>query len=254
MDNKHNQFFLSFSFFNKEFKPGNRLIDLFSDCFSFHFQSSNTKKHIQKLNEIVLRASSNPSSTIIMSDASIKNHVATLILHIHYYNKPVIKTMHRVINVTTTKAELFAIHCGINQAVANSDINHLVIITNSLHTTKRIFNSLVHLYQIHSAVISQELREFFSKDSCNYIEFWDCPSKQKWPLHYSVDKDTKRIVFTPSFPCKSSWDFCRKIECDLILLQWRMLFQASDSKGRNFLDLLDDDLNPIKLLSIKEGP
>jgi len=30
-----------------------------------------------------------------------------------------------------------------------------------------------------------------------------------------------------------------------------MLFQASDSKGRNFLDLLDDDLNSIKPSSIK---
>jgi len=33
-----------------------------------------------------------------------------------------------------------------------------------------------------------------------------------------------------------------------------MLFQASDSKGRNFFDLLDDDLNPIEPLSIKGGP
>ena len=32
-----------------------------------------------------------------------------------------------------------------------------------------------------------------------------------------------------------------------------MLFQASDSKGRNFLDLLDDDLNPIEPSSIKRG-
>jgi len=33
-----------------------------------------------------------------------------------------------------------------------------------------------------------------------------------------------------------------------------MLFQASDSKGRNFLDLLDDDLNLIEPSSIKGGP
>ena len=33
-----------------------------------------------------------------------------------------------------------------------------------------------------------------------------------------------------------------------------MLFQASDSKGRNFLDLLDDNLNPIEPSSIKGGP
>jgi len=160
----------------------------------------------------------------------------------------------KAINVTTTEAELFVIHCGINQAVTNSDINHIVIITNFLHATKRIFNSSVHPYQIHLAAISQKLREFFSKNSCNYIEFWDCPSKQKWPLHYSVDKDTKRIIFTLSFPCKSFWDFCRKTKCDSILSQWKMLFQASDFKGRNFLDLLNDNLNPIEPSSIKGGP
>ena len=33
-----------------------------------------------------------------------------------------------------------------------------------------------------------------------------------------------------------------------------MLFQASDSKGRNFLDLLDDNLNPLELSSIKGEP
>ena len=33
-----------------------------------------------------------------------------------------------------------------------------------------------------------------------------------------------------------------------------MLFQVSDSKGKNFLDLLNDNLNPLESLSIKEGP
>jgi len=103
-------------------------------------------------------------------------------------------------------------------------------------------------------VISQELREFFSKNTCNHIEFWDCHSKQKWLLYYSVDKDTKIMVSTLSFPCKSSWDFCRKTECDLILSQWRVLFQAADSRGRNFLNLLDDDTNPIEPSSIKGSP
>ena len=254
VDDKHNEFFPSFYFFNKEFKPRNRLIDLFSDCFSCYFCSSNTKKHIKKLDKIALSASSNLSSTIVVSNTSIKNHVATLISHIHFFNKPVIKTKHRAINITTTKAELFAIWCGINQAVANSDVNHIVVVTDSLHTAKRIFDFSVHSYQIYSAMISQEIREFFSKDSCNCIEFWDCPSKQKWPLHYSVDNNTKKIVFTPSFLCKSSWDFCRKIESNLICSQWRMLFQVSDSKEKNFLELLDDNLNPLEPSSIKGSP
>ena len=171
------------------------------------------------MDEIALRVSSNPSSTIVVSNTSIKNHVTISISHIYFYNKPVIKTEHRAINITTTEAELFAIQCRINQAVANSDVNHIVVITDFLHAAKRIFNSSVHPYQIYLAAISQELRKFFSKDSHNHIKFWDCPSKQKWLLHYSMDKDTKRIVFTLLFPCKSSWDFCRKTKCDLILLQ-----------------------------------
>jgi len=40
----------------------------------------------------------------------------------------------------------------------------------------------------------------------------------------------------------------------MILSQWKMLFQALDSKGKNFLDLLDDDLNPLEPSSIKGGP
>ena len=105
VDNKYNEFFPFFSFFNKEFEPGNRLIDLFSDHFSFHFCFPNLKKHIEKLDKITFRVSSNPSSTIVVSDASIKNQVATSILHIYSYNKPVVKTLHRAINITTTEVD-----------------------------------------------------------------------------------------------------------------------------------------------------
>ena len=219
MNDKQNEFFPSFSFFNEEFKPGSQLTDLFPDCFSFHSYLSLVKKHIEKLDEIALRALSNPFSTIIVSDASIKNHIATLISHIHSFNKPVVKTIHRAINITTTEAELSAIWYSINQAVANFNTNHIVVITNFFHTARRIFDSSVHPYQIHSAMIFQELREFFSKDACNHIKFWDCPSKQQWPLHYFIYKETKNMISILLFLCKSSWDFCRKSECDLILSQ-----------------------------------
>ena len=126
VDNKHNKFFPLFSFFNEEFKPGNHLINVFSDCFSFHPCSSNNKNYIGKLDDITLRASSNPSSTIIVSDTSIMNYIATLISHFHSFNKPIIKTIHRAINITTTEAKLFAIWCGINQAVTSSNANQIV--------------------------------------------------------------------------------------------------------------------------------
>ena len=154
MDNKYNKFFPSFSFLNKKFKLENYLIDLFSDHFSFHSRSPNIKKHIEKLDDKVFRALFNPSSVIVVSDASIKNHVTMSISNIHSFNKPVVKTIHRVVNVTITEAKLFAIQCSINQAIDITNINYIVVITDSLHTARRIFDSLLHSYQIHSAVIS----------------------------------------------------------------------------------------------------
>ena len=254
MDNRHNKLHPSFSFFDEEFNPGNYLIDFFSDQFSFHPHSSNIKNHIKSLNDITFRVLSSPSSSIIISNASIKNYIATSISHIYLYNKPIIKIIHKAVNVTTTEAELFAIWYSINQAVSITNINHIVVIMDSLHAAKKIFDSLLHSFQIHSMVISHELRDFFSKNINNYIEFWDCPNKQKWLLYALVDKDSQRFNSIPIFSYKSSWDFCKKQECDFVLLQWKMSFQVADFKGRNFLELLDNNLNPIELLTIKDSP
>ena len=133
MDDKRNEFFPSFSFFNEEFKLESQLTDLFSDHFSFHSHSSDVERHIEKLDEIILWASSNLFLTIIVSDAGIKNYITTLISHIYSFSKTAIKTIHRAINITTTEAELFTIWCGINQAVANFNTNHIVVITDFLY-------------------------------------------------------------------------------------------------------------------------
>ena len=254
VDDKCNEIFLSFSFFNNKFITRKHLVDTFSDCFSFHPHTLNIQKHIEYLEEIAIRASSDLFWSIIVSNASIKNQVATSISHIHSFNKLIIKTLHKAINVTTAKAELFTIRCSINQAVADPCTKHIIVITNSLHIARKIFDLSTHSYQIHSAAISSELREFFSKDSTNCIEFWDCPSKQQWTLHQIVDKETKDIISILSFLCKSSWDFYRKFEYDSIFSQWKMTFQASDSRGSSFLDLLDDDLCPVKPSFSKGSP
>jgi len=168
MDNRYNKLFPSFSAFDKEFNPGDQLINSFPDQFSFHLYSSNIKNHIKNLDNIIFRVLSNPSSSIVVSDASIKNHVAMSILHIHLHDKPIIKIIYRVVNITTTKAELFTIQCSINQVVS---INYIIVITDSLHATKKIFDSSSHPYQIHSTAISQELRGFFTKNINNCIKF-----------------------------------------------------------------------------------
>jgi len=190
---------------------------------------------------------------IVVMDASIKNHVTISIAHVHVYDCSVIKTVHHTVNIMSTKVELFAIRCGINQATCIPNIKRIVIITDFIHTTKRIFDSLVHPYQIHLVAILHELRDFFEQSSNNTIEFWDCSSHCEWSLHAIVNKELKKFNLTPIYPCKSLWDFSRNIECYNILNSWKIQFQASDDKEHHFLELLDDNLNPIEPSIAKGG-
>ena len=189
-----------------------------------------------------------------LDNASIKNDIITSVPHIHSMNSPLTKTIHHTSFVTSTEAELFAIRCSINQACSKENVSKIIVITDSIHATKKIFNSDSHPYQLHSIAILHELQEFFNSNPDNTIEFWECPSHLKWRFHRDVNKDSKSFYLTPSYPCKTSWDFCKKIDSDDIIKQWKMTFQASDGKGNHFLDLLDDDLNPIEPSYIKGGP
>jgi len=72
--------------------------------------------------------------------------------------------IHHTVNVMPMEAELFAIRCGINQTTSISNINTIIIITDLLHTTKRIFDLLIYPYQSQSSFILRKLGKFFIKD------------------------------------------------------------------------------------------
>jgi len=153
---------------------------------------------------MVLESSSSSSVTIIVSDASIKNNVATSIAHIHTHDKPLIKTIHHAINITSMEVELFTIRYGINQATCINNISKIIIITDSIHMVKRIFDLSIHPFQVQSAAILSDLRYFFNCHANNSIEFWECPSCLKWHLHNKVDKETKMFKPLSLYPCKNS--------------------------------------------------
>jgi len=239
--------FPAFSPLNPGFSPGHRIIDNFSNRFSFNLVNKNEKEinkiRAQELDEMVLHNSSLPNSALMITYASIKNDIATSISHIHSVNRPLIKTVHHTLFVISTEVELFTIRCGINQACSIENVSKIIIIMDSIHTAKKIFNSESHPFQIHTSAILSKLQKFFNSNDAKSIEFWECPSRIKWRFHHNVDKDSKSFTVTPIYPCKISWDFCKKSDSDDIIKQWKMTFQASEGKGNHFLDLLDDDLN-----------
>ena len=174
IDNRYNKFFPAFSLLDKEFSLVNCLCDSFPNHASFHSRPQNfqnLKIQIHKLNNIIITFSLDSLLCIVVSDASIRNCVVTSISHIHLFDWPVVKTCYQPINISTTKAKLFAIRCDINQAVGIPNIKKIIVITNLLYAARRIFDSSSHPYLLQSAAISCELVKFFHKDINNSIEF-----------------------------------------------------------------------------------
>ena len=122
------------------------------------------------------------------------------------------------------EAELFIIRCSINQATLLPNVNQIIVITDLIHTAKKIFDFLVYSYQLQSMIISQDLKEFFKKSNDHCIEFWDCPSSQRWYLHNLVDKEAGKFNLSPIFLYKLSWDFNKKTKYENVLKFWRMTF------------------------------
>jgi len=115
-NNRSHGLFLAFSPTHSELAPGSRIIDTFSNRFSFNFymEKKSDKNHVHQLHSIVIEASFSQSSAIVTSDASIKNDIATSISHTHISNQLLIKTLHHATFITSTEDEMFAIRCSIN--------------------------------------------------------------------------------------------------------------------------------------------
>ena len=190
INNRFNENFPSFTPFHSELSLGHRIIDNFSDCFVFnlHNKQKDNKSHTHQLDNIVIESSSSSATTIVVTDASIKNDVATSISHTHTHDRPIAKTVHHAVHITSTEAELFTIRCSINQASNHDNISKIIIVTDSIHAAKRIFDPSSHPFQVHLVAILTELRKFFLQHQNNSIEFWECPSCLNWSLHKAVNE------------------------------------------------------------------
>ena len=161
--------------------------------------------------------------------------------------------MHHTVLVTTTEAELFTIRCGINQTCSKDNISKIVVVTDSIHVAKKIFNTILYPYQGQAVAILSNLCQFFTRNQSNLIEFWECPSQLDWNLHKAVDRDFKSFNPLPTFSSKISWDYCKKVNCDNIINTWKIIFQASDGKRQQFLDLVNSNFNIIEPSYTKGG-
>ena len=191
MNNRFNEVSSFFDPHNSEFSSSTRIINTFSSCFSFYsfnkWSNNSLLSYSCQLDNLVIVSSKNPLYTLIVTNASIRNNVATSITYIHICDRPIVKTLHHIVNVTSMKAELFAIRCSINQAANSQGISKIIVVTDLVHLAKRIFNSLSHPFQVHAISILSKLRKLFTLNLDNEIEFWKCPSWYNWSLYKCQD-------------------------------------------------------------------
>jgi len=110
---------------------------------------------------MVLEFFSSLSVAIIASHISTKNNVAIFIAHIHTHDKPLIKTIHHAINITSTEAELFTIRCGINQTTCINNISKIKEFLTPLSIPSKFSQLLFCLtFAISSTVIPTTLSNF----------------------------------------------------------------------------------------------
>ena len=178
-----NEIFPSFNSLNKELSLGFCLVDTFFGHFSFHpvnQKDANTKiTHCNRFDSIYEDSLIDQNTVSIISDASVKNNVITLVLHIHRGQDIIAKTVYHLMNIISTETKLFSIRCGINYITQMQDIAYIIVITDTIPATKCIFDTSIYLYQLNSITISNDLRDFFNKNSNDSILFCDCLNSNK---------------------------------------------------------------------------
>ena len=98
--------------------------------------------------------------------------------------------LHYAINVTSSEAEFFAIRCGINQATHLHGISKIIVVMDSIHAAKNIFNPSSHPLQKHVAFILNDFREFFYSSSREHDQILGMPKqKQMEPLQKSQHRN-----------------------------------------------------------------
>ena len=140
-----------------EATPGCRLLDSFPDRILFHpcnhSSLNNRNTHLESLDRLCLEASSSFSSTpIVVTDTSAissRNMQAISAAHFWRLGHQVLSSKTPASRTTALDAELFAIRLGVSKATS-MDIEHIILITDSLGSARRLVNPSVHSGQAHS--------------------------------------------------------------------------------------------------------
>ena len=113
-----NQVLPAFDSLNRELSLGFCLVDTFPDYFFFYivnYRSVEVKiAYKNKLKNIYIDSFNSHDTMLIITDASVKNNIATTVSYIWREHRIIMKTVHHVINIIFIEAKIFATRYGIS--------------------------------------------------------------------------------------------------------------------------------------------
>ena len=83
---------------------------------------------------------------------------------------------------TASDTELFCIRLEVSKTTS-IDIEHIILITDSLGSARKTVDPSVHSGQAHYLTVHSVHRLFFCGSFDYKIKFWDFLSKTEWSLH-----------------------------------------------------------------------
>jgi len=133
------------------------------------------------------------------------------------------------------------------------DIDHIILITDSLGSARRSVDLSVHSGQAHSLAVCSALRSFFCSGSSHRIEFWDCLSNAEWSLYQMVHNDVTNTRVAARLHPATSLDALRSKSVLSCLDAWRTAFNRPTVQGHHFLTLRGKNRKPLQPSYSKSG-
>lgn len=113
-----NQVLPAFDSLNRELSLGFCLVDTFPDYFFFYIVNHRSVEvkiaYKNKLKNIYIDSFNSHDTMLIITDASVKNNIATTVSYIWREHRIIMKTVHHVINIIFIEAKIFATRYGIS--------------------------------------------------------------------------------------------------------------------------------------------
>ena len=155
-----------FDFLDAETIPGCRLLDSFPGCISFYpcncSSLCNCKTHLQSFDYLCLEAFFSSSTLVIVTDTSVisSEHMQALsAVYIWSLGQQILFSKASASKITVSDTKLFIIRLDIAMATSIA-IECIILITNSLGSSRQAIDSSVHFGQAHSLAICSALRLF----------------------------------------------------------------------------------------------